>query len=54
MLVGARTVLALFEPVTIAIHFKDVNVVETIEQGAGQAFRREHTGPLIEGQRPYW
>ncbi len=51
LVVGARTVLALFEPVTVAIHLEDVDVVsEAIEQRAGQALGGEHTGPLIEGQ----
>jgi hypothetical protein len=44
-------VLALFEPVTVAVHFEDVNVVgQAVEQCAGQAFGGEHAGPFIEGQ----
>ena len=51
MIVSAGTVLALFEPVTLAVHLEDVNVVgETIEQRASEALGGEHTGPLIEGQ----
>ena len=43
--------LALFEPVTVAVHFEDMNVVgEAIEQCAGQEFGGKHSGPLIEGQ----
>jgi hypothetical protein len=43
--------LAVFEPVAVAAHLKDVNVVvETIEQRAGQALGGEHGGPLVEGR----
>ena len=36
LIVSAGTVLALFEPVTVAVHFEDMNVVgEAIEQCAG-------------------
>ena len=51
LIVGAGTMLALFEPVTVAIHLEDVNVVgKAVEQCAGQAFRGKDTGPFIEGQ----
>jgi hypothetical protein len=41
--------LALFEPVTVAVHFQDVNVVgQPVEQRAGQPLGPEHAGPLVE------
>jgi hypothetical protein len=50
-LIVTDAALAVFEPVTVAIHLEDVDVVgEAIEQRAGQALGREHTSPLIEGQ----
>jgi hypothetical protein len=34
--VGARAALALSEPVTVAVHLEDVNVMtEAVKQGAG-------------------
>ena len=51
MIVSAGTVLALFEPVTLAVHLEDVNVVgEAVEQGSGEALGAEDLGPLLEGQ----
>src|SRR5271168_932942 len=50
-LIVADAALAVFEPEAVAIHLEDVNVVgETIEQRASEAFRGEHTGPLVERQ----
>src|SRR3954463_4760096 len=41
--------LALFEPVTVAVHFQDVNVMgQPVEQRAGQPLGPEHAGPLVE------
>ena len=41
----------LFQAVAFAIHLQDMNVVgEAIEQRAGQSFRAEHAGPVLEGQ----
>jgi len=35
--------LALLEPVTVAVHFQDVDVVrEAIEQRTGESFRAEY------------
>ena len=43
--------LAMFEPIAVAIHLEDMNVVsEAVEQCAGQAFGGEHAGPFIERQ----
>ena len=43
--------LALFEPVAVAVHFQDMDVVgEAVEQCAGQSFGAEHAGPLVERQ----
>ena len=39
------------EAVALAVHFQDVHVVgETIQQRAGEPFRPEDLGPLVEGQ----
>ena len=39
------------EAAAVAVHLQDVDVVgETVQQRAGEAFRSEHLGPLIEGQ----
>ena len=47
----ALSLLAVFEPIAVAVHLEDVNVVgEAIEQRAGQALGGEHAGPLVEGQ----
>ena len=43
--------LTFFEPVTLAVHFQDMDVVsKSIEQGSGKAFSAEYLGPLIEGE----
>jgi hypothetical protein len=50
-LIVTDATLAVFEPITVAIHLEDMNVVsEAIEQCAGQAFTGQHAGPFIEGQ----
>jgi hypothetical protein len=50
-LIVTDATLAVFEPITVAIHLEDMNVVsEAIEQCAGQAFGGQHAGPFIEGQ----
>ena len=37
--------------VAVAVHLQDMDVVgEPVQQRAGEAFRTEHLGPLIEGQ----
>ena len=37
--------LALFQPITVAVHFEDVDVVgEAIQQGAGEPLRAKHAG----------
>ncbi len=41
---------ALIEPITFAVHLKDVDVVgEPVEQRAGEAFGAEHLGLFVEG-----
>src|SRR5271155_1137899 len=43
--------LALFEPVAVAVHFEDVDVMgQAVEQRAGEPFGAEHAGPLVERQ----
>ena len=43
--------LALFEPITVAIHFEDLDVVgQSVEQRTGQPLGPEHAGPLVERQ----
>ena len=42
---------AALEAVAVAVHLQDVDVVgEPVQQRAGEAFRTEHLGPLIERQ----
>ena len=42
---------AALEPVALAVHLQDMDAVgEPVQQRAGEAFRTEHPGPLIEGQ----
>ena len=42
---------ALFEPVAVAVHLQDVDVVsEPVQQRAGQPFRAENFGPLLKRQ----
>ena len=39
------------EAVAVAVHLQDMDVVgEPVQQRAGEAFRSEHVGPLVEGQ----
>ena len=48
---AALSSLALPEPVALAVHFENVDVMgQPVEQRAGQSFRREHAGPFIERQ----
>ena len=43
--------LALFEPIAVAVHFEDVDVVgKAIQQGAGEPLGAKHAGPLVERQ----
>ena len=43
--------LALFEPIAVAVHFEDVDVVgQPVEQCTGQPLGPEHAGPLVEWQ----
>src|SRR5713226_4355515 len=43
--------LALFEPIAVAVHFEDVDVVgQSVEQRTGQPLGSEHAGPLVEWQ----
>ena len=45
----ALTSLALFEPIAVAVHFEDVDVVgQSVEQRTGQPLGPEHAGPLVE------
>ena len=42
---------AVVEAVAVAVHLQDMDVVgEPVQQRAGEAFRTEHLGPLIERQ----
>src|SRR6516165_947963 len=51
VLVLTPALLALFEPVTVAVHFQDVNVVgQPVEQRTGQPLGPEHARPLVERQ----
>jgi hypothetical protein len=48
---AALRVLALLEPIAVAVHFEDMDVMgESVEQGAGKALGGEHAGPLVEGK----
>ena len=43
--------LALFEAITVAVHFQDVDVVgQPIEQRAGQPLGPEHAGSFVKWQ----
>src|SRR5271154_6972033 len=47
----ALALLALLEPIAVAVHFEDVDVVgQPVEQRAGQPLGPEHAGPLVERQ----
>jgi hypothetical protein len=42
---------ALFEPIAVAVHFEDVDVVgQSVEQRTGQPHGPEHAGPFVEWQ----
>ena len=42
---------AVAEAVAVAVHLQDMDVVgEPVQQRAGEAFRSEHLGSLVEGQ----
>ena len=41
----------MLEPVALAVHFQDVDVVgEAVQQGPGESFRAEDLGPLVEAR----
>jgi hypothetical protein len=41
----------LLEPVTVAVHLQDVDVMgDAVEQSAGEPFRTEDLGPFLEWQ----
>jgi hypothetical protein len=43
--------LALPEPIALAVHFQDVDVVgQSIQERADEMFRAEELGPVLEGQ----
>src|SRR5580692_4336277 len=43
--------LALFEPIAVAVHFEDADVVgQSVEQRTGQPLGPEHAGPFVEWQ----
>ena len=47
----ALPALALFQPIAVAVHFQDVDVVrEPVEQRAGEPFGGEHAGPFVKRQ----
>jgi hypothetical protein len=47
LVIFRNVALVVLEPDAVAVHVEGVNVAgESIEQGAGQAFRREHAGLL--------
>ena len=46
-----RKVSATLEPVALAVHLQDVDVVgEAVQQGPGEPLRPEDLGPLVEGK----
>ena len=48
---GGSSLSAAPEPVALAAHFQDVDVVgEPVQQGPGQPLRTGHRGPFVEGQ----
>ena len=48
---GGNSLSATLEPVALAVHLQDVDVVgEAVQQSAGEALRTEDRGPLIEGE----
>ena len=43
--------LALIEPVAVAIHLQDMDVMsEPVEQRTGEPLGTEHAGPFVEWQ----
>jgi len=53
---GTLTLLALLEPIAVAVHLQDVDVVrELVEQRAGEPLGGEYPGlPTAEKNRPGW
>ena len=48
---GRGVLSAALEPVAVAVHLQDVDVVgEPVQQGSGEPLRAEHVGPFVEGQ----
>jgi hypothetical protein len=48
---GVLTLLALLEPIALAIHRQDVDVVgQTVEQRAGEPLGGKDAGPFVKGQ----
>jgi hypothetical protein len=48
---ASRSTLALFEPVAIAVHLQNVDVIsEPVEERSGEPLGGEHGGPFVEGQ----
>lgn len=48
---GAVSASALLESVAVAVHLENVGMMgKAIEQSAGESFRAEDLGPLLEGQ----
>jgi hypothetical protein len=48
---GTLTLLALLEPIALAIHLQDMDVVrEPVEQGAGEPFGGKDAGPFVKRQ----
>ncbi len=49
--VGGLARAALCEPIAVAVHLEDVDMVgEPVEQSAGQALGAKGLGPFFEGQ----
>ena len=43
--------MALVEPVAVAVHLQDMDMVgEAVEESPGEPFRAKDFGPLVEGQ----
>ena len=48
---GSNALPATLEAVAVTVHLQDMDVVgEPVQQCAGEAFRAEDLGPLVEGQ----
>ena len=51
MSLGGNSLSATLEPVALAVHLQDVDVVgEAVQQGPGEPLRPEDLGPLVEGK----